>query len=547
MVKRKFEDVTDNSETVVVKRGLHSTCKHEEVYNKIQKDVNEMSSLIVESSINIHFTLMKRWQAGDFSPVKFLNYYYPLMLKKKSQYILDPDYEKLRGTLPLYDSAYRSNIFVDSANQYEVIFHNNIWMHGYNRLRRYFKFENDKKKVYNTLAFVFNTQGANEPDEALLSRMRIDLKWNGEKLDKLQNKKLFWSSMELFYNLQRYNERNGFKNFSLIPIFSHGLKHIRYDSFAFHGLLCSLGLYRGAWTTFDRDAEWRKYFKFPETDSKKFNYSLQTDGVAVSFSMKKSKTSAPITTTNKSKRKKYQKHETDCFGNLEKIRNTNYDHRLGLDPGLRLLYGGVRDGESIKLKNSTYQHMSGNYTRNQLLKKYTKNYTEITQESPLLENYESYTKYRLAIFSQKQEIFGKRIVARLKLKKFICVEKTVHEIAKNLIPDTKDKTLVCIGSTEIAGNSPIRGYIRTPHRKLVNALRLRKADILLVNEFRTTKLCGNCKEENITSKSPHRYQFCPNCRTCWNRDVNAGVNILYLGECIIYEIEPHVNFKKNLF
>lgn len=113
--------------------------------------------------------------------------------------------------------------------------------------------------------------------------MRIDLKWNGEKFDKLQNKKLFWSSIELFYNLQRYNERNNLKNFELIPIFNHGLKHIRYDSFAFHSLLCGIVLYKGPWKTFDRDVEWRKYFKFPETVMKKFNYSLQTDGVAVLF------------------------------------------------------------------------------------------------------------------------------------------------------------------------------------------------------------------------------------------------------------------------
>lgn len=167
MVKRRADDIADNFETVVVKRGFRSVCKSDDIYNKIQKDVKEMSSLIIESSVYIHFALKKRGRAGDFAPIKFLHYYYPLILKKKSQYILDPDYEKLRGSLLLYDSAYRSNIFVDSANQYEVIFHNNIWMHGYNRLRRYFKFEPDKKKVYKTLAYLFNTQDANEPDEEL--------------------------------------------------------------------------------------------------------------------------------------------------------------------------------------------------------------------------------------------------------------------------------------------------------------------------------------------------------------------------------------------
>lgn len=536
MVKRKAEGEVENFEIVVVKRGLHSVCKNDTVYNRIQEDVREMSSLIVESSIYIHYVLMKRWKDENFESLNFLDLFYHLMQKKKAKYTIDYEYEKLRITMPLYDSSYRPNIYRDACNQYETIFHNNMWMHSYNRLRRYFKFETDRKRVYKTLSYLFSSNSKEIPDEELLNRMRIDLDWNGEKFDKIQNKKLYWSSMKLFYNLQRYNERNNLKNFALIPIFKHGLKHIRYDSTGLYYMLCNLKLFKGSIKTFERDTEWRKYFKFPETRTKQFNYSLQTDGVAVSFSMKKPKIENQITV----KRKKLQKNETESIGNLEKIRNTNYDHRYGLDPGMRLMYGGVKDGEKVKLKNSTYQHMSGLYSRKLKLQKYTKHFK--TQESPFSENFESYTKYRLSIFLTKQQIFSQRKVVRLNLQKFICIEKAIQKIAKTLIPDTSHKTLMCIGSTEIAGNSPIKGYIRTPHRKLVAALRTRKADILFVNEFRTTKLCGNCHEENITSKSPHRYQFCPNCRTCWNRDVNAGANILYLGECIIYNIEKHHNF-----
>lgn len=188
--------------------------------------------------------------------------------------------------------------------------------------------------------------------------------------------------------------------------------------------------------------------------------------------------------------------------------------------------------------------MNGYHSRKMQLARFTSWFLEKSQESPHQADFTKYTEYRLSVFALKQSVFAQRKVTRLKLKKFICVDKTVHQIAKSLVPDTAKKTLICIGSTEIAGNSPMRGYIRTPNRKLIDALKARAADVLFVNEFRTTKLCANCHCENITSKSPHRYQFCPNCRTCWNRDVNAGLNILYLGECCINETPKHCNFYK---
>lgn len=148
-------------------------------------------------------------------------------------------------------------------------------------------------------------------------------------------------------------------------------------------------------------------------------------------------------------------------------------------------------------------------------------------------NYLEYIKHELSIFEEKQSIFAQRKVARLKLKKYICRQRACNTIAKELVPNKLEPTLICIGSTEIASNSPMKGYIRMPNRQLVAALRQRCQDILLVNEFRTTKLCHKCYGDMKTSRSPHRYQFCPKCGTCANRDVNAGINILYRGLCEI--------------
>lgn len=79
----------------------------------------------------------------------------------------------------------------------------------------------------------------------------------------------------------------------------------------------------------------------------------------------------------------------------------------------------------------------------------------------------------------------------------------------------------------------MRGYVRTLIRKITKYLgRARGVTMLDIDEFRTTKLCSNCPERQpvvITSKYPHRFPVFPNCKTVWNRDINAANNILQNG------------------
>lgn len=85
-------------------KALRNTCKNEAVFNEIKDDAREMSALFVEASRYINFSFMKRWRENNFEPVKFQYFYFSLMKKKKSRYILDSKYEELRDKLPLYDS-----------------------------------------------------------------------------------------------------------------------------------------------------------------------------------------------------------------------------------------------------------------------------------------------------------------------------------------------------------------------------------------------------------------------------------------------------------
>lgn len=118
-------------------------------------------------------------------------------------------------------------------------------------------------------------------------------------------------------------------------------------------------------------------------------------------------------------------------------------------------------------------------------------------------------------------------------------EAACHALSKQLVD--KKRTLIAFGSWRIAANSPIRGHVRPGHTQLLKALRVH-ADVILTDEFRTSKLCSNCHAILRTSRLPHRYQFCPECGSMWNRDVNAGNNIIYVALCALRNEPLHRNF-----
>lgn len=146
---------------------------------------------------------------------------------------------------------------------------------------------------------------------------------------------------------------------------------------------------------------------------------------------------------------------------------------------------------------------------------------------------------------RKQIRYEERKMAGLRFRKFIAVEKAVTRIARNLVGKQHD-SLVFVGSFRLSPNSPIKGYQRTPFRLLYSKLRL-YADVMLVDEFRTTKLCSECHEPAITSQKKHRYQVCPNqlCGISWNRDVNGGNNMIYKGMTELNGHELHHNYLRT--
>lgn len=240
-------------------------------------------------------------------------------------------------------------------------------------------------------------------------------------------------------------------------------------------------------------------------------------------------------------REKYERHE--------------YGGTMGLDPGLRRMFTGIivwPDKEyKITMKRNGFNSDSGYYqrerTRRKLRHAFDLWYNEMASEvSPMTADPEAYTRFRLRYFEQKQQLYETTKSTYLRLRKYIGVHRAATKFARAFAIGGKGRTLICIGNYKWPANSPIKGHVRSPTRLLVSKMQM-YSDVLIVDEFRTTMLCSNCFSVLEKFKSPESYKFCPNseCSINWNRDFNAGINILYKGIAEITGEPLHPHFRRQ--
>lgn len=188
--------------------------------------------------------LNKKWESDIFETESFLDYFYAISVcgkQSKKSDTMDIDYKKMRqGKInELVDRAKRSNPIVFAAKQFTTVFNNNIWMHGYNRIKKFLeRFDTDKTRVYHTLDHLFNDGDRFQPDPGLIEKLVDYLEYDGDRFLTIKTEPQ--KDIKIFYTLQRFNAMFGFHNFALVPIYKHGLHHVRYDGVGMHTCLSAL-------------------------------------------------------------------------------------------------------------------------------------------------------------------------------------------------------------------------------------------------------------------------------------------------------------------
>jgi hypothetical protein len=140
---------------------------------------------------------------------------------------------------------------------------------------------------------------------------------------------------------------------------------------------------------------------------------------------------------------------------------------------------------------------------------------------------------------KKQLMYNQKKIARLKFDEYVRKHKTVSRYVNQLVGTAKRvgpsgparRVGVYFGNSSIAANSPIKGYVRIPGKLLKEKLKLHpRIRVIMVDEFRSSKLCSLCYQELQIPKSPHRFVSCQSCKKVFNRDINAANNMIILGQ-----------------
>lgn len=294
---------------------------------------------------------------------------------------------------------------------------------------------------------------------------------------------------------------------------------------------------------------WNKFFRVEQFEKDKNGEayirfrSFSTNGIAASLTLDKL-----VVENAPCQRATMFPHHLDVFNAL---RNPipKFDAIVGLDPGVRLVVGGLRlmsnvenQRELIKKKSRVLHYSNGHFARRKELQRWIKpverdifhqlqQLDEDDKISPKSSDYIRYTHFHLSFFLRKIKIYTDHRITRHRFDFYIRRERAIDLFLDEEICPRGISTLIFYGGARQAANSPIRGYIKPPQQRIYNAL-MRRDDVvvLLTDEFRTTKCCSNCFHSFRAVKyAKDRNKYCENCGASWNRDVNAGRNIIIRG------------------
>lgn len=313
-----------------------------------------------------------------------------------------------------YDGELRSALIKETFKSFATNFQTNIHTHAYARLRQYFIKVKNKTPVetYNILKKLI--------DENIYPNDRIfqfcDKKLNFSDFNK--NGTLWWKYLRLFRELQNHID------FTLSPIYDLGLKHVIYTVDGVHQLCRRVykkskdveipGSFKTATSGRNGNDEfafrrmWCHFITVPKKLKKSFSYSVSTGGISVSLHC------------CREKREKKWYENPILNHDIEE-----YSRLVGLDPGLREIFGGIiieaygdysnkNQQQRYKILNDTYHFMTHYFEREEKRERLTKSYKEIYEE--LLQglnverkfklhnpsDYLRITKYRLELFEVSQ-------------------------------------------------------------------------------------------------------------------------------------------------
>ena len=277
----------------------------------------------------------------------------------------------------------------------------------------------------------------------------------------------------------------------------------------------------------------------------KFNYTLQTDGVAVSLLFVHEHYSGKKDCTNCITGERPTPPYIQTFDGY-RCQALEGRKVVGVDPGkFNIVY--MSDGNN-KLRYTAYQRRTETMTkRNQRILQTEKTKDNIIERETELSHHNSktvdvdaFTKYVHAknkLNADLWNFYGKVVHRKMKWRHFVYTQRSEDRFLGRMRDLYGEDALVAYGdwnrTTQMRHFVPTKGV---GMRRLIS----RHFDTVLINEFRTSKLCCNCEkelsyvkiEQEGSKKKLFRCLVCEECeryeskkRVFLTRDLNAALNI----------------------
>ena len=210
---------------------------------------------------------------------------------------------------------------------------------------------------------------------------------------------------------------------------------------------------------------------------------------------------------------------------------------------------GDEDSDDEEDSEHEYKHgdvSSGEWIFMSGQKQYTKKMTKRTKEGcpgwsecPSLkteveEDLVEAIRYRIQLLPAMHGLRFKDLwLQKQRMRKFVKRQRALETVVERFCGTSnkvkqKENVVIALGDADMRGN--MRGLPPVMSTTWVKHL-MRCTMVVMVNEFRTSKLCCGCHEVMHQQKNCFRVKRCLNSvcsRGFWNRDVNAAINILNL-------------------
>lgn len=193
-VKKKVLKLCEPS---TIKRSLKATINKnleqivsERLRQEIGRIVIEMTKVLKGGCTNLHVSLFHLFNTGtrreievefkkhmDSNHLFFSDYFRGLSMIRgeREGYILNPTVQRLcvQYAIDPPDIEGIGNMYNFSIKKYHVNFMNNICTHAYTRMRKFFYAQSrNKKRIYDTLHYLFHTTSEKRPDPVLIESVR---------------------------------------------------------------------------------------------------------------------------------------------------------------------------------------------------------------------------------------------------------------------------------------------------------------------------------------------------------------------------------------